>query len=243
MKRILIENCDEKLKGVYQTDATIQEIENTKNKGYSICIHKEKKDGSISSSYDYYPFKSYHNNREISKAYNDRNGKATLEILDDTPIKEIIKDVMKEQDGNIFFRIDNHDYEAYFQDRNKKSFDIYVDDEGDFYKAHCEKRLSDDDIKRVVLYDNVRNLYVKDITGGDWRLNDFNNHNVYLSYRHLPRDNGYTLPFICYFEDQETAQKVLDHLYKTLEKEVSEVEAWYQKNKQKFSIHGYWANR
>jgi len=243
MKRILIQNCDEKLKGVYHTDANEKEIEDAINGCRSICINKEKKDGSISSSHDYYPFNSYHNNRDIRKAYNDRNGKATLEVLDETKINKIIENVMHEQDGNIFFKIDNHDFKAYFQSNRKKSFDIYADDEGDFYKAYCQNKLSDDAIEQVVLYDNIRNLYVTDITGGDWKLNDFNNHNVYLSYRHLPRENDYIIPFIGYFQDQENAQKVLNYLYKTLEKEASEVKEWYKKNKHKFSICGYWVNR
>ncbi len=243
MIRVLIDGqCDEKLKGIYQTDATEKEIKESQFTGKTIGIRKEKRDGSASKTINYYPFKSYHNNRELSKSYNLRNANATIKILDETPINEIIKDVMYQQDEDIYFNIDNRKFKAYFSS-NGRSFDLWVDDEGDFYKKHCSDEISNDVMKKAILNVNTRVLNIIETTNENLRMNDFNDYGVNLSIRNIPQNKSCEPQFICFFNDQKTASKVLSHLYDTMKKEIENTESWFEKNKNKFSIHGYWANR
>ena len=234
MYKVLIKGCDPKLEGYYFTDGTRKQIEN----GEMIKVNKVLKDGTISKQYDYFPFRSYHNNREVRHAYNERNGKATIEIIEKVGEKELIKDVLYYNDllNSFILKLDNNIYNIKTHSSMTPNKVLWFDDEGDFYNNYCKGLITEKELKNAWFNTFAPSMLI---------MNESNRNTHYL-LRYGDNQDYSIKQFLggLHPNKQETFKEALKHIKKAYDMELEKFDKLYNTYyKGKLSIRGYWANR
>lgn len=234
MYKVLIKGCDPKLEGMYFTEATKEKIES----GETIAIQKVLKNGTMAKGKNYYPFRSYHNNREVRHAYNQRNGKATIEIIEKVKEKELIKDVLyyNELLNSFILKLNNNIYNIKTHSSMKPDKVLWFDDEGEFYNNYCKGLITEKELKNAWFNTFAPSMLIKSD-------NDRNTHYLLKfgdTQDYTPRQFlGGLHP-----NEQETFKEALKHIKKAYDEELATFDKLYNTYyKGKLSIRGYWANR
>jgi hypothetical protein len=192
-----------------------------------IKVYKLGKDGQVLKKVDYFPFKSYHSNREIRQAYDNRYKNAKLEVVEELKAREQ-DGVIFEVNENISFPFNGHNYSLLILDQPIKTT-IYIDDESEYYREYCHAGEAKKEQMRKGLFMGENEF--------KYLLKNLDESSSYWQYFNT------TIDHIRKAEPTPALKLVLEHFDKLEQKHRARLEAYYGRYANKVYVHGYWANR
>ena len=209
--------------GLYQ--AQLEEWETLDS---MLKVYKIGKNGQPLKNYDFFPFRSYHNNRDAREAYNERYKGAKIEVVEELGQKEE-NGIMFAPNGEISFEFNGHKY-ALLHNRDahiKKS--IYIDDESEYYREYCHAGATKQEQMRKALFMGENEL--------PWHLKNLDEKESYWQYFNT------TIDKIRKEATTPTLRAVIAYYDKLEEAHNAGLEAYYKRYGKNVYVHGYWANR